>query len=336
MTCDFEQPQTDQAPSPLHVDSARADRIVQQLTGWSRAAVRGLFDHGCVRINDSIASAPQQTVRRGDRVEVSYDPRRRYKPKPAAKPNPAFDLLYEDDHVLVVNKSPHVFTVPTPTDKGKTLIAALEDHMNFKQPAKSRRKLHVVQRLDRGVSGVLAVAKTTQAAADLRRQFESHKPQRHYIAIVGGAIDQPRGTFRSHMATGRTLNRYSTTRPGQGELAITHYEVLSRAREATVVRVQLETGRRNQIRVHFAEAGHPVLGDRRYGSAASAHPRWKAKRIALHAASLEFMHPATGKMMRFEAELPREFEPFTRGLAGNLSSLPRRGGCRERRKKVSS
>ena len=93
-------------------------------------------------------------------------------------------------------------------------------------------------------------------------------------------------------------------------MAITHYEVLSHSRDASVVRVQLETGRRNQIRVHFAEAGHPVLGDKRYGEGQAVHPRWNAKRIALHAMSLEFVHPVTGKKMRFEAELPVEFGPF--------------------------
>lgn len=290
--------------------TARADRIVQRLTGLSRAGVRGLFDHGCVMVNDSPCALPQSGVRPGDVVQVRYDPHRRYGELPKAKADPAFELLYEDEHLLVVNKSPHVFTVPTPTDKGKTLISALEKHVTRGVGHNVNKPLHVIQRLDLGVSGALVVAKSSKAGADLREQFASHKPQRLYVAIVAGEIEQPRGTFRSHMATGRTLNRYSTNDPNKGELAVTHYEVLSRGRDATVVRVRLETGRRNQIRVHFAEADHPVLGDRRYRPDLATHPRWKAKRLALHAQSLEFTHPITGKTMRFEAELPLEFGPF--------------------------
>jgi 23S rRNA pseudouridine1911/1915/1917 synthase len=205
-----------------------------------------------------------------------------------------------------------VFTVPTPTDKGQTLIAALEQHVNRGAvQSKRSRKLHVVQRLDRGVSGVLGVAKSGKVGLGLREQFAAHKPKRLYIAIVAGEMEQKKGAFRSHMATGRTLQRYSVQdSPEKGERAVTHYEVLSTRHHATTVQVRLETGRRNQIRVHFAEAGHPVLGDRRYRPDLSVHPRWKAKRLALHAATLEFVHPETGKTMRFEAELPREFAPF--------------------------
>jgi 23S rRNA pseudouridine1911/1915/1917 synthase len=123
-------------------------------------------------------------------------------------------------------------------------------------------------------------------------------------------MERQRGTFRSFLVTDPDLNRRSTRRPGKGELAITHFEVVSSNRDATVVRVQLETGRRNQIRVHFAEAGHPVLGDPRYGSDQSHDRRWKARRLALHALSLEVEHPATGKKMRFETELPKEFSRF--------------------------
>ncbi len=411
----------------------RADRAVQQLTGLSRAAVRGLFDHNCVTINNAPCTASQTTLSPGDHLQIRYNPHQRYKELPKTKPDPAFDLLYEDDDLLVVNKAPHVFTVPTATDKGKTLIDALENYIkrpgsktksaqatnprtnprsknprarNSANSKSTPQKLHIIQRLDRGVSGVLVVAKNAKAAQTIRDQFASHKPQRIYIAIVSGALEQSAGTFRSHMLTGPTLNRYSTKTPGLGELAVTHYEVINsplppgersgvradqksedrnqksegrgqkkavsdqqsamseqqstfsdehsavssknplplgegrvRAERANVqprktmrtprnselgtqnfslIRVQLETGRRNQIRVHFAEAGHPILGDRRYRPDLSAHPRWKAKRLALHAASLQIEHPTTGRLMRFEAPLPQEFEPFVRGKNSKL------------------
>ena len=290
--------------------ATRADLLVQELTGLSRSATRGLFDHGCVRVNDVSVTKPQQRLHTGDCIAVSYDPSRRYKPKPMPNRDSAFELLHEDDHLVVVNKSPHVFTVPTPREKGKTLLEAVERHVNGRQSARSPRQVVVVHRLDRGVSGVLVFAKERRVAADLMKQFAAHTPRRLYVAIVHGHLNSQKGTFRSHMATGRTLKRYSTRNPSRGELAITHYEVTGHARGASMVRVQLETGRRNQIRVHFAEAGHPVLGDRRYRPDLASHPHWKAKRLALHAASLEFVHPITGRSMKFQTPLPREFEPW--------------------------
>ncbi len=339
------------------MEPSRLDRAVQSLTGLSRAGVRGVLDHDCVRVNGAPASLAHATLNVGDVVEVTYDPHTRYHEKPAIKDDPAYRILFEDEHLLVVNKAAHVLTVPTPSGKGKTLIDALQRHVD-RAPRKAHRKggqkgrngrssraLHVVHRLDLGVSGVMVVAKTGADAASIRNQFASHKPQRLYVAIVNGIVEQRKGTFRSHLATDGTLNRYSTKNAEKGELAVTHYEVQSTAHGATVVRVKLETGRRNQIRVHFAEAGHPVLGDPRYpregqppprparrvrdGSAlgnsrgdrdtrakppaspvTSLHPKWKSRRMALHARSLSFQHPATGELMRFETDLPAEFSPF--------------------------
>ena len=308
-TCDFGPP----SPGDT-LAVGRADRVVQELTALSRGAVRGLFDQGCVSVNNQPCTRPQTSLQTGDRVQVRYDPHRRYKESAKRKPAPAFDSIYEDEHLMVVNKSPHVFTVPAKTDKGKTLVAALEQHIT-REVQRSRNRpahVHIVQRLDRGVSGVLVAAKSAKIAADLREQFASRKPKRQYIAIVSGEIEQRQGTIRSHMATAKNLNRYSTDKPGQGELAITHYQVIARPRGATALQVRLETGRRNQIRVHFAEAGHPVLGDKRYRPDLSVHPKWKARRLALHAATLEFVHPVTGKAMQFESPLPREFQPFMR------------------------
>jgi 23S rRNA-/tRNA-specific pseudouridylate synthase len=161
-----------------------------------------------------------------------------------------------------------------------------------------------VHRLDLGVSGVLVIAKRADVASALKSQFAAHKPQRVYIAIVNGIMQSKSGTFRSHLATDATLNRYSTRTPGKGELAITHYQVLGESRGASIVRVRLETGRRNSLRGQ-SPTNRP---------ATSRHPKWKARRLALHAYSLEFEHPVSRKAMRFEAGLPAEFEPFTQSV----------------------
>src|SRR6185295_4031447 len=127
---------------------------------------------------------------------------------------------------------------------------------------------------------------------------------RRYIGIVVGKVKPAQGTFRSHLATSASLDQYSTQVENKGRFAITHYRVLKEVQDLTVVEVQLETGRRNQIRVHFAERGHPVLGDPRYRPREARHERWREKRLALHAVSLGFEHPTTEEPMQFESELP--------------------------------
>lgn len=310
-TCDFTGVGEDAAAN------GRLDRVVQQLTGLSRAGIRGLFDHDCVTVNGEVCTNSATIAQQGDQVEVRHDPQRRYKEKPRAWSDPAFEIVFEDEHLLVVNKAAHVLTVPTGKKITGTLVHVLQKYLDSTRRDKrgKPRRPYIVHRLDRGVSGLLVFGKSQVVAAKIKDQFADRKPERTYIAIVAGELENRRGTFRSHLATDANLNRYSTPDEDKGELAITHYETIGTAHGASIVQVKLETGRRNQIRVHFAEAGHPVLGDPRYprdnpGAGASKHPRWNARRIALHASSLGFKHPLTGKPLRFEAPLPREFEAF--------------------------
>ena len=158
---------------------------------------------------------------------------------------------------------------------------------------------------------MLVFGKEREIAKLLQTQFEERKPEREYLAIVAGEVPK-KGKFESYLATSPSLQQFSTKDEDDGQLAITHYELDRVVHDASVVRVWLETGRRNQIRVHFAETGHPVLGDPRYGAERSAHPRWRARRLALHALKLGFKHPVTKKPMRFEAPVPRAFKSFTR------------------------
>jgi 23S rRNA pseudouridine1911/1915/1917 synthase len=198
-------------------------------------------------------------------------------------------------------------TVPSPRAEADTLIQRVAAHLGRGRPA----PLHAVQRLDRGVSGVLVLARTAAARDGLRAQLERHEPEREYLALVAGRLAADRGTFESRLATARSLTRYST-REG-GEDAVTHWRVERRLEDATLVSVRLETGRRNQIRVHFAEAGHPVLGDPRYGPERARHRGWTERRLALHAATLAFTHPITLRRLRFEAPLPAAMRTFVEG-----------------------
>jgi 23S rRNA pseudouridine1911/1915/1917 synthase len=312
------------AQSPLV--GQRIDRQVQQLVAMSRAQITGLFDHGCVRLNGAICTQPGQRLAAGDRVEVRYDPSQRYHPKPKPRRNLGFEIVFEDKHLIVVNKPADLLTVPTRRAETNTLQHKVAEYVRH---VSKGRGAFTVHRLDRGVSGLLVLGKSQKIVRQLKDQFAASKPEREYVAIVAGQMPQPSGTFESLLATDKDLNRFSTEDEEIGQLAITHYRVIARLGEerqggperhggrslqgTTLVQVRLETGRRNQIRVHFAEAGHPVLGDPRYRPELAAHPRWPHKRLALHARLLAFEHPVTGQALRFEAPLPAEMERFIAG-----------------------
>jgi 23S rRNA pseudouridine1911/1915/1917 synthase len=288
----------------------RADRVVQELTELSRADVRGLFDHQCVRINGKVTSRAGDPVKAGDVVEVRYDMHRRYHERLQPRSR-SFKLVYEDEHLLVVEKAAGVLSVPTTKHEQNTLVHELARYVS-KGP-RIRRRISIVHRLDRETSGLLVFGKSHTVAERLKMQFSQRKPEREYIAIVYGRLEQDEGTIKSHLATARDLDQYSTPDPEKGKLAITHYTVQKRLKNATVVKVQLETGRRNQIRVHFAEQGHPILGDSRYRPDLALQPEWDKKRLALHATVLGFRHPVTNKPLRFVSQLPSAFGRYMKG-----------------------
>jgi 23S rRNA pseudouridine1911/1915/1917 synthase len=288
--------------------TGRVDRVVRALTGLAHRKLPGLFDHGCVTVNGEPCGDGGQLVGPGDRVEVCYDPQRGYPEKKRAWADAAFSVVYEDQYLVVVNKAANVLTVAT--ERGGDEPTLVDRVSHYLKHTGRRREALVVHRLDRGVSGLLVFAKSRAVQARLQEQFKARKPERRYVAIVAGKMKRAAGTFKSNLAMRKNLDQFSTRDEAKGQLAITHYRVLKTLADTTVVEVRLETGRRNQIRVHFADAGHPVLGDPRYRPQDAALDRWPASRIALHALSLGFEHPATGKPLVFESELPSTMERF--------------------------
>ncbi|MBM4397336.1 MAG: RluA family pseudouridine synthase [Deltaproteobacteria bacterium] len=296
----------------LDRDAPRADIVVQGLTGATRAVVRGMFDAGCVTVDGARCGEPGARAAAGARVEVAFEAGRRYRETQAASEHGGFRggfrVAFEDRHLVVVEKPAGMLTVPTVRREKDTLVHLVARH--FSRGRRELRRAFIVHRLDRDASGVLVFARSDAVARALKAQFEDRKPEREYAVIVAGTVARDAGTFRSFLATGEDLDQRSTGEPGEGKLAVTHFEVLRRLRGATYLRVRLETGRRNQIRVHFAEAGHPVLGDTRYEPARARHPLWREPRIALHALTLGFVHPVAGARVRVTSDLPRAFVTF--------------------------
>ena len=301
---------------------SRADRVVQTLLELPARQSRAMFDHGCVQVNGQPCNDPAKQVQPGDKLRVEYDPHTRYKEnRKKVWRDPAFSVVFEDANILIVDKVAGWLTVPTGTRTERDTL--LDRVSNYLTKRNRRLEACIVHRLDRDVSGLLAFAKSERIADQLRNQFEARKPTREYIAIVAGELTPAKGTYRSYLATAVNLDQYSTTQPDKGQLAITHYKVTHTLAGATIVSVKLETGRRNQIRVHLAEAGHPILGDKRYAPDKAKHPRWKAKRIALHAATLGFDHPVTGKPVMFDSPLPVALQRF---VGAARASRPQRPG----------
>jgi 23S rRNA pseudouridine1911/1915/1917 synthase len=288
-------------------NAGRVDLVVRQLSGSSRSQVRGMVDHGCVSINGAPCETVAAPVAVGDLVAIRYDPTQRYHEKKKRWDDRTFNVSFEDDHLIVVDKSAGTLTVPTDHNEKNTLVQRVSIYLSH---SRRKRVAWVVHRLDREVSGLLVFAKHEPIAERLIEQFKQRKPRRNYTAIVAGVMSSDEGTFHGHLATGKNLDRYVARPSRNTEAAITHYRVLRRMSDTTLVEVTLETGKRNQIRVHFADAGHPVLGDPRYEPEQARHPQWIRKRIALHARSLGFEHPVSGEALTFESPLPPAIEKF--------------------------
>jgi tRNA pseudouridine32 synthase/23S rRNA pseudouridine746 synthase/23S rRNA pseudouridine1911/1915/1917 synthase len=207
--------------------------------------------------------------------------------------NYSIEILYEDRHIVVVHKPEGILSVGTDYSPYKNV------HGFLKRRA-GGRNVYPVHRLDRETSGIMMFAYTEHAKEHLKKQFEVHSIQREYMAIVEGVVSEDRGTYKSFLVEDESYFVRST-RMG-GKEAITHYSVMQRNKHHTMLKLILETGKKNQIRVHCSEAGHPVVGDEKYGSVCT-----KAPRVYLHAALLGFVHPETEKTVLFERKPSPEF-----------------------------
>ena len=217
------------------------------------------------------------------------------------------EILYEDKEILVVNKPAGLLTVGTETNKSRTACYILTDYVR-KGCLKSRNRVFVVHRLDQWTSGVLVFAKSEEVK--LRLQAEWKDTGKKYLAVVYGTPAKKEDTITSYLAENKAYVVYSTSDAAKGKLARTAYKVLKETKEFSLLEISLLTGRKNQIRVHLADVGHPIVGDRKYGKAGDTH-----RRLALHSRSISFKHPAGGKQMTFEARAPAYFSRLIDGKA---------------------
>ena len=208
-------------------------------------------------------------------------------------------ILYEDSDIIVVDKPAGLLTVGTDSNNTRTAHYILTDYVR-KGCLKSRNQIFTVHRLDQWTSGVLVFAKSEEVKLRLQGQWK--KTEKKYLAIVHGRPSQKKGIITSYLAENKAYVVYSTTDAAKGKLAHTAYKVLKETGQFSLLEVGLLTGRKNQIRVHLADKGHPVVGDRKYGKAEDGY-----KRLALHSKSISFKHPTSGGQMTFETKVPVYF-----------------------------
>lgn len=217
-------------------------------------------------------------------------------------------IIHEDRDILVVEKPPGLLTIGTDRVSSETLYYKLTDYVRKGNP-KSRERVFIVHRLDREASGILVFARHEQAKSCLQDQWQA--VEKKYLAVVFGKVAPKADTITSYLAENQAHTVYSTADPTRGKLSRTAYIVLRERNPLSLLEIDLLTGRKHQIRVHLAEKGHAIVGDKKYGKADKTH-----KRLALHATSLSFNHPSSGERVTFETKIPKYFTELMGPIAG--------------------
>ncbi|PYI51662.1 RluA family pseudouridine synthase [Paenibacillus flagellatus] len=267
--------------------------LLDAFAGKGRNAVKSILARGQVSVNGVTVTRHDHPLLPGHRVAVSWTK--------VADESRFFGLsiLHEDDDVIVVNKEAGLLSVATDKEKEVTAYRQLMEHVRRTDP---RSRIFVVHRLDRDTSGVMMFAKSERVQQQLQNDWQDAVEERTYVALVEGQVRDAEGTIRSWLKENKAMRVYSSPKPDDGQLAVTHYKTVKSSKDFTLLEVSLETGRKNQIRVHMQDIGHPVVGDKKYGARTNA-----IGRLGLHARVLSFRHPTSGRTVRFESKVPPAF-----------------------------
>ncbi len=265
--------------------------LVELYPKSSKSGIKAWIKWGRISVNDQIVKNPIFPVCDSDNIVLNTKTK-----------SLDFDIeiLYEDRDIVVINKPKGVLSVATHFDKTKTVHDVLKRKF-YKQ------RVYPVHRLDRETSGVLVFTYTQKARDHLKIQFHDHTIGRKYCAVVEGVLQESSGIWECYLIENANYVVHVAKRKGEGKKAITHYEVIGRGKDKTLINLTLETGRKNQIRAHCKDVGHPIIGDLKYGS--SVNP---INRLALHAYKLDFIHPIHKRPIFFQSDIPPSFLSLTK------------------------
>lgn len=352
---DWEDPETESEEEAAPVERMRitADRgqellridkfLMNRVEGATRNKIQQAIETGFIKVNGQVVK-PNYKVRAGDEI-VIWDNRRPESTEIIPEELP-LDIVYEDDDVLVINKPAGMVVHPGCGNYSGTLVNGLAWYLKVEEATLPR--VGLVHRIDKDTSGLVVVAKTEKAMADLNGQFKKHTVHRRYIALVWGDFEEDEGTVVAHVGRHQRFRKIMDAYPDgeHGKEAITHYKVLERFNYVTLLELRLETGRTHQIRVHMKSIGHPLFNDGTYGGAhivkGTVFNRYKQfvencfkilPRQALHAKELGFTHPRTREWIQFSSDLPADIQEvvekwraYTRGMTRQLKDMLDQGG----------
>lgn len=272
---------------------------LSSISGVKRADVKKWLKFGHFAVDGQVMNAFDAPVAPGSVVELNL-----------ARPfvvfrHPRIKLVYEDDDILVVDKGYGLLSVDTETSKKSkidTAYSILREYVKSKHPS---NKIFIVHRLDRDTSGLMVFAKTIEAKEAMQHNWNNIVLERKYVALLDGEMEKDSGEIRSHLAETSQHEVYSTDDPAEGKLAVTRYKVRRKGKGHTLAEFSLDTGRKNQIRVHARDLGFPITGDKKYGNGTGP-----LHRLALHAETLRFAHPITRLDMNFTSQVPSQFNKY--------------------------
>ena len=285
---------------PEELTEIRIDKYLPDcFSEMTRSELKKYFDKELVKVNGKIVK-PSYKIVNGDYIEVEeyLDDLSNVAPE-----NIPLDIVYEDDDLLVVNKPSGMVVHPAPGHTSGTLVNALMYHYQTLSTINGEKRAGIVHRIDKDTSGLLVVCKTNFAHRAISEQLKTKECKRTYFAIVTGSISHNLGKIDAPIGRDPD-NRQKMAVVANGKPAVTHFKVIDRFRNFTLLELQLETGRTHQIRVHMAYINHPVVGDPLYGVKKQVEPFGQY----LHAKKIGFIHPRTKEYMEFEVDLPKEFK----------------------------
>lgn len=280
-------------------ESELLEFLLLTLKDQSRNSVKSLLSNRQVAVDGAPISQFNFKLYPGDIVIIS-----KHGIKKKTRSN--LPIIFENDEMIVINKPSGLLSIASDKEKSATAYRMLTDYVQQKD---KHNRIFVVHRLDEDTSGVLMVSKSVKLQQALQDNWNELVTKRGYYAIVEGHLEQKSGTIKTYLKKNSQNLMYSSKKAGDGQLAITHYKVLQEIEGYSLLEVHIDSGRKNQIRVHLGEMGHHVIGDDKYGN-----PSNPIKRLGLHAYELELKHPFTGKVLKFTAPIPKEFKTLFNNL----------------------
>lgn len=269
--------------------------LIDSMVRKSRNSTKSLLVHRQIKVNNKIITQHNHLLQPGDKVTIH-----KHDPKLDKKKLKGLEIVYEDKELLVVDKEPGLLSVSTGREMKETAFGIVNNYIKSKN---AKARAFVMFRLDRETSGLMVYVKSEELQQELQDEWTIRPPKRIFTAIVEGRMKEKKGTITSWLTENKNFKMFVSETDNGGLKAVTHYEVIQANSKYTLISLTPDTFRKNQLRVQFESIGHPILGDKKYGS--KANP---LKRISLHADKLIFTHPTTKEKIELELALPKKMQ----------------------------